>query len=285
MENYKAAAEIIKNADILLVAAGAGMSVDSGLPDYRSTSGLWNKFPLYKRLRKDYAAMATPRGFEEDLEFTWGFFAYSLNLYRSTTPHAGYDILKKICGRYPQSYFVITTNVDGHFLKAGFPAEKLHECHGTIHKLQCIHACDRKVWSADNLTIQVDEETMRVSSPVPHCPMCGAVARPNIFMFGDHENSYVWEEAQPAADRFSAWFEENKNKKLVVLEIGSGTGAPGLRAHCEEFCSQSTDSTLIRINLDDPETPRGNDIAIKAKALDALSEIWGYLTSDEQQVS
>lgn len=257
-----------------MVAAGAGMSVDSGLPDYRSKEGFWNEFLPYKELKRDYAEMATPRGFMEDPEFAWGFFAHQLNLFRSTTPHNGYNVLHNICKNTSKSFFVVTTNVDGHFLKAGFPAAKVHECHGTIHKLQCISPCNRKTWSANELYLSVDTKHMRLTSPIPRCPNCNNTARPNIFMFGD--TKYVWEEAQPAADRFRDWLQNNMKSKLIILEIGAGLGAPGLRNHCEEYCREVTCSTLIRINKDYPETPRPHDVSIKATATDALSAIWDH---------
>ena len=64
-------------------------------------------------------------------------------------------------------------------------SETSRECHGSIHHLQCTRPCTRAIWSAEGLTIDIDMERFRAREPLPRCPRCGAMARPNILMFGD----------------------------------------------------------------------------------------------------
>ena len=86
------AAEAIRNADALLIAAGAGMGVDSVLPDFRGPEGFWRAYPLFRRLGRRFEEMSNPAWFVADPELAWGFFGHRLNLYRSTEPHAGFAL-------------------------------------------------------------------------------------------------------------------------------------------------------------------------------------------------
>lgn len=235
----------IKNAEAILVFSGAGMSADSNLPTYRDKEGFWNDYPLYRGIKKDYAAMASPHGFSSDAHFTWGFFVHQYRLYKNAVPHEGYNRLLDIL-HTKEDHFVVTTNVDGLFLKSGLSKKHLHEAHGSIHKLQCSRPCHRKVWEIKSLNVEIDYSTMNALDTLPLCPTCGAVSRPNIFMFGDTDESYVWEESQQSAKRFREWRADNKLKKVVILEIG--VGAEGLKNHVKQYYKEFSNATLIRIN-------------------------------------
>jgi len=235
----------IQNAEAILVFAGAGMSVDSGLPTYRDKEGFWNDYPLYRGIKKNYAAMVSPHGFSKSPNFTWGFFANQYKLYKNAEPHAGYTELLRILNE-KEEYFVTTTNVDGMFLKAGIPKNHLHEAHGSIHKLQCTRLCHREAWNIQTLAIEIDYSTMNALDPLPLCPSCGEVSRPNIFMFGDTDESYIWEASQNSAKRFRDWRKKNIHKKVVIFEIG--VGAEGLKKHVKQYYKEFSDVTLIRIN-------------------------------------
>jgi len=153
--------------------------------------------------------------------------------------------LLKLC-QSKEDYFVVTTNVDGLFIKAGFSPEKVHEAHGSIHKLQCSVPCSRSVWHIQSLDVDIDHSSMRALDNLPLCPKCGFVSRPNICMYGDTDDSYIWEESQESAKRFREWRADNKSKKVVILEIG--VGAEGLKRHMKQYSKEFSDVTLIRIN-------------------------------------
>ena len=78
------AAELIEEAEGILVCAGAGMGVDSGLPDFRGNEGFWNAYPPYRSLGLQFTEMANPTWFNSKPEFAWGFYGHRLNLYRET---------------------------------------------------------------------------------------------------------------------------------------------------------------------------------------------------------
>lgn len=262
------AAEWIANAECLLITAGAGMSVDSGLPDYRSQGGFWNHFPVYRELGVDYARMTRPSGFLRDPHFAWGFYGHSLNLYRTARPHFGYEVLRGLAEQWGDRCFVLTTNVDGFFLKAGFPDCQVRECHGSVHALQCIHPCQRRIWSAEHFHPSVDARSMRLRDPLPACPHCGALARPAVFAFGD--TTYVWESTQDQAERYQDWKQLAAGKSLVVIECGSGPTVPGLRREGEAL-ARLQQGHLIRINPRDHLTHHPDDLGLPCSALEALT--------------
>jgi len=76
------AADVIRNAEALLVCAGAGIGVDSGLPDFRGNEGFWKAYPPFAKLGLNFIDMANPEWFSQDPELAWGFYGHRLNLYR-----------------------------------------------------------------------------------------------------------------------------------------------------------------------------------------------------------
>lgn len=259
------AAESIATADSILITAGAGIGVDSGLPDFRGNQGFWNIHPVYAKQRLTFADLANPMWFKREPERAWGFYGYRYNLYQSTIPHPGFGLLKKWMSKTPNSGFVYTSNVDGHFQKSGFPIDQIYECHGSIHFLQCADNCSEHIWPAGAITLDLDADQLLAKGHLPACPYCGGVARPNILMFDDGN----WLSARSDLQRFAyqQWRERMVNKRLVKIEIGAGISIGGIR-----YASQSLPGTLIRINPRDAEGPKGT-LSIGMSALAALCRI------------
>ncbi|OLF07962.1 SIR2 family NAD-dependent protein deacylase [Actinophytocola xanthii] len=257
------AAALIASADRLLVCAGAGMGVDSGLPDFRGDRGFWRAYPPYERLGLRFVELADPVHFENDPPLAWGFYGHRLALYRSTAPHLGFSVLTRWASEMDTRVF--TSNVDGQFQRAGFAEDRVVEVHGSIHHLQCTLPCSDLVWPADQVDIEVDPETMRAVGDLPACPMCGALARPNILMFGDF--GWVPDRSQATLDLMTSWLSDNRGR-LVVLELGAGTSVPTVRGFAEQAGGH-----LIRINPREAEIRSTDGISIAMPALAALSEL------------
>jgi NAD-dependent SIR2 family protein deacetylase len=261
----QAAAAAIRSAEALLIGAGAGMGVDSGLPDFRGNEGFWKAYPPFKKLGLSFVKLASPYWFRHDPEQAWGFYGHRRNLYRATQPHAGFAVLRKWCERVPGGYFVFTSNVDGHFQKAGFALDRIVECHGSVEHLQCMRYCTHEIWSAAPEPIEIDESTFRARPPLPTCPDCGGLARPNVLMFGDSE--WLEHRTEEQHQRYAAWRKQIRGCRLAVIEIGAGTAVPTVRLECE-----SAGGTLIRINLSEATAPNGG-VALATGALKALRSI------------
>src|SRR5512144_2666139 len=118
------AAFLLSSSSALLITAGAGMGVDSGLPDFRGSAGFWRAYPALGRLGIPFEEMAQPRWFAERPEMAWAFYGHRQQLYRQTVPHAGFHTLLRWGESRPGGWFVATSNVDGQFQKAGFPADR-----------------------------------------------------------------------------------------------------------------------------------------------------------------
>lgn len=262
------AAALIGQADALVIAAGAGMGVDSGLPDFRGADGFWRAYPALCEAGMPFHDIACPQAFQASPELAWGFYGHRLALYRKTIPHPGFDLLKRWGGQMVHGLSVFTSNVDGQFQKAGFDAAHIHECHGSIHHLQCVHACQEGVWSADDFLPQVDEDRCLLRNAPPACPHCRALARPNVLMFSDWE----WVEQRSAAQarRQQDWL--SRVSRPVVIELGAGTAIPSVR-HFSHRVIHGLGGRLIRINPQDWVVPSRLDVGLPMGAAQGLAAI------------
>ena len=260
------AAAAIAEADAILIGAGAGMGVNSGLPDFRGPQGFWRAYPPYERLGLNFVAVANPRWFVNDPELAWGFYGHRMGLYRRTAPHEGFAILRRWADRMPHGGFVFTSNVNGHFQRAGFDPHCIVEVHGTIEGMQCMSRCGIGIFPSDPFEVEIDMETMRAIPPLPTCPSCGGPTRPNILMFGDRG----WDSSRTEDQRrrMGEWLEDLGAASVVIIELGAGLAVPTVQIMSEEFTDRPG-GTLIRINPREPAVPPGH-IALPSGALPAL---------------
>jgi len=261
------AAEIIRSAEGLIIATGAGMGVDSGLPDFRGPEGFWQAYPPYRKLGIRFQEAANPRHFRDDPALAWGFYGHRLSLYRATSPHRGFEIPFRWIGQRSLDYFIVTSNVDGHFQKAGFPEERIHEVHGSIHHLQCLSPCCPEIWP-NREEVPVDPESMRAGR-LPLCPYCSEIARPNILMFGDW--SWLSQRSDRQAGYLARFLDRHRATRLAVLEIGAGTAVATIRYFAESL-ARNDRVRIIRVNPRESEI-RPPHISLATGALDALERI------------
>lgn len=262
------AADLISQADALVIAAGAGMGVDSGLPDFRGNTGFWKAYPALEKANLDFTRVASPRTFETDPALAWGFYGHRLDLYRRTEPHAGFGLLQRWSERMPLGSFVFTSNVDGQFQRAGFPESNIQEFHGSIHWLQCTRPCTDDVWPADAPSPVVDEKECQWLSELPKCRHCGALARPSILMFGDCD----WLERRAASQqsRMGAWLRHAR--RPVVVELGAGSYIASVR-HFSEQVIHGHGGRLVRINPRESNVPTRLDVGLAVGAMEGLMAI------------
>ncbi|ETV85269.1 hypothetical protein, variant [Aphanomyces astaci] len=240
------AAEKVKGADYLLIMTGAGFSADSGLPVYMDIANV----DAYSKMGVEYHDLCDPCWIRDDLPVFYGFWGDCFNMYRDTTPHAGYEILQRWKARVmaksgvashddnssastttPDPFFSFTSNVDAHFLKF-FQPNEVYEIHGNTEHWQCANrTCSKAIWTLPSaFRFEVDTDTMLASHTDAAeglaCPECGGPARPNVLMFGDAD----WIPNTTDERRYREWIARvqdalsaDSSKRLVILEIGCGT--------------------------------------------------------------
>jgi NAD-dependent SIR2 family protein deacetylase len=256
------AAERIRNANGLLITAGAGMAVDSGLPDFRSEDDFWRAHPGLRADGIGFQDIATSEAFRRDPVRAWGFYGHRVNLYRRAVPHEGLEIFRRWASTKEYGAFVVTSSFDGKFQKARFEENRIHECRGSIHRLQCSRPCSHETWPAEDVHPEVDEEHCRLLSELPRCLKCGGVARPNVLMFDDCD--WVETRVKRQRMRFEQWL--LRADKIVVIELGADETIPTVRN-----VSERTGSAVIRISPYACEIDLTQGISIDGSALETIA--------------
>lgn len=206
---FRQAAEYLVQARKLVIFAGGGMSADSGLPTFWGEVGLW-------RQCGGWIELTSYKQFVCDPAASWVFYNARQRCYAQASPHPGYAILRQWCERLgDERCFVFTSNIDGYFKRAGFPAARVLECHGSIWQRYCSHrkCMTRQQPPQEELGVDIGNE-------VPRC-QCGAPLRPHTLMIGDP--SFDGTRLQSARARWEAFKKSlSSHEPYVLLEIGVG---------------------------------------------------------------
>ena len=159
-------AELIRGRQPCVVLSGAGMSTESGIPDFRSATGIWAQY--------DPMEVATIDAFRRDPARVWEFYARRLGVLGDVEPNDGHRALAEL-ERRGLVQAVVTQNVDGLHQRAG--SRDVIEVHGSFRRAVC-PSC-----GADE---SIDEVLRQLAdAPVPACPACGDVLEPGVVMFGE----------------------------------------------------------------------------------------------------
>jgi NAD-dependent deacetylase len=156
-------AELIRTRQPCVVLTGAGVSTESGIPDFRGAGGIWSRFDPYE--------VASIDAFQREPARVWDFYALRLDVLADAHPNAAHFALAQL-EQAGLVEAVITQNVDGLHAAAG--SRDVVEVHGSITQARCL-ACGMVV-------VRRELETLL---PLPHCPSCGAVLKPDVVMFGE----------------------------------------------------------------------------------------------------
>ena len=164
---------------------------------------------------------------------------------------------------------VFTSNVDGQFQKAGFTEEQIHECHGSIHHLQCMNRCGSGIWRTDSFKPEVDAENCRLINSPPHCSQCGALARPNVLMFNDW--NWVSRRSDRQVSLESKWLESlaENQARVAVVEIGAGTAIPSVR----HFVPTLNVLSKMRLPVHPQPVPANNIVWVRIALMRAIQMI------------
>ena len=283
------AAENIRNADCVIIGAGAGASTAAGI-QYGGKRFTDNFAEFIKKYGGHYMTDMYAAGFYPypSEEAKWGYWSKHALMNRFDPPALPlytelYDIVKN------KEYFVLTTNVDHQFYKAGFDEKRIFATQGDYGKIQCQKACHPKTYDAKDLFRKMDKarrDCLIPSELVPKCPVCGG----NMAMNLRCDNYFVEDEAwHEAADRYAGFLEQNKDKKVVLLELGVGFNTPIIiRFPFEKMVRENSSYSLIRMNMDEavvPESFGKRAIGIGGDMAKAITDIRGagIMTQDERR--
>ena len=283
------AAKNIRNTDCVIIGAGAGASTAAGI-QYGGKRFTDNFAEFIKKYGEYYMTDMYAAGFYPypSEEAKWGYWSKHALMNRFDPPALPlytelYDIVKN------KEYFVLTTNVDHQFYKAGFDEQRIFATQGDYGKTQCQKACHPKTYDAEDLFRKMDEarrDCLIPSELVPKCPVCGG----NMAMNLRCDNYFVEDEAwREAADRYAGFLEQNKDKKVVLLELGVGFNTPIIiRFPFEKMVRENSSYSLIRLNMDEavvPESFGERAIGIGGDMAKAITDIRGagIMTQDERR--
>ncbi|CAD8091356.1 unnamed protein product [Paramecium sonneborni] len=257
----------IKECQAIIITAGAGMGVDSGIPDFRGNEGFWKVYRAFEN-KFSFKDCANPQFMLKYPNLFWGFYGHRLHMYRNKIPHEGFQILKKIC--FNKNYFIVTSNVDGQFQRSGFDSNNMYEINGSIHQFQCT-LCNKLYDSEKFKNLSIDLEKLRAADPLPQCE-CNHLLRPNILMFDDQDwISTIYERQQK---RFQEFLEKQISNKVCVIEIGAGISIPNIRNLGHTILDKIKQSVMIRINPIENEIPNDDRyFSIKKGGLEGIKEL------------
>jgi NAD-dependent SIR2 family protein deacetylase len=267
INNYLKIKEKIKEADAIVIGAGAGLSTAAGI-NYGPLNFKENFPELVKKY--GFTDMYTSSFYDFILEEErWSYLAKHINyLYTSMKATNTYKKLYELFK--DKNYFVITTNVDRQFIKAGFDSNKVFEIQGALSKIQCSKACHNKLYDNTNLVkemLEKDNDCKIPSSLIPKCPICGENMDVNLRKNNYFVEDNYWEEHNISYEKF---INENQNKKILFIEFGAGFNTPGIiRYPFEELTRNIDNAFLIRINDMYASTPKD----IKDKSLEIQEDI------------
>jgi NAD-dependent SIR2 family protein deacetylase len=236
----------IKNADAIVIGAGAGLSTAAGV-NYGSKNFNVNFPELVKTY--GFTDMYTSSFYEfKTEEERWSYWAKHINylclsMEASQTYKMLYDLVKY------KNYFVLTTNVDRQFIKAGFDKNKVFEIQGSLTKIQCAKSCHNKLYDDTDMIKEMLEKNDGVKIPsnlVPVCPVCGGPMEVNLRKDNFFVEDEYWEEHEK---KYQHFINNYKNKKIVFLELGAGFNTPGIiRYPFEGLTYELKNAFLIRVN-------------------------------------
>jgi NAD-dependent deacetylase len=238
-------ADLILRSRRLVIFTGAGISTESGIPDFRGPGGLWTRFDpddftIDKFLRNP-----------DSRRKQWYIFKEGL-MTDKAQPNAAHVAIAELykMGRLD---CVITQNIDNLHQKAGLPDDRVFELHGNMKWAVCLD-CARR-FPFDEIKARIDS-----GEDIPLCPVCRGMLKPDIVMFGEQLPYEVLEEA-------------GRRSRLADLFIVIGSTLVVYPAAYMPVYAVESGANLVIINLGDTPMDRQASVVINAKAGEAMAAI------------
>lgn len=217
--------EALKSADVVVIGAGAGLSAAAGFQytgeRFREYfSDFEEKYGFHDMYSGGFCRYATP-------EEHWAYWSRFITVNRyMDAPKPIFEKLFRLVG--DKDYFVITTNVDHCFQKAGFDKKRLFYTQGDYGLFQCSEPCCQETFENEDMIRRMMEQQrdMRVPSELlPVCPHCGKPMTMNL----RSDNRFVEDEGwHRAAKQYEDFLRTRKKLQILFLELGVGYNTPGI---------------------------------------------------------
>lgn len=249
----KQLAEKLLTADAVIIGAGAGMSASAGY----TYSG--------RRFEENFSDFIKKYGFKdmysagfypfETLEEHWAYWSryIYINRYADIPGEAYKDLLALMKDK---DYFVLTTNVDHCFQKAGFDKHRLFYTQGDYGLWQCSKPCHEKTYDNEDIVwkMAAEQKNMRIPSElVPHCPVCGALMSMNLRADATFVEDSGWHHA---AERYQEFLRRHEGLSLLYLELGVGFNTPGIIKYpFWQMTARNPKATYACVNMSEAYIP------------------------------
>lgn len=222
-DNVKTLKKVIESADAIIIGAGAGLSTSAGLEYsgkrfFDNFSDFANKYGLQDMYSAGFYPFDT-------LEEYWAYWSRHilLNRYQEGIGKPYADLLSLVKDK---DYFVLTTNVDHCFQRAGFDKHRLFYTQGDYGLWQCSKACHQETYDNEKQVKEmvIKQENMKIPTDlVPYCSHCGAPMTMNLRIDQTFVQDMGW---YLASNRYSDFLKRHKNLKVLYLELGVGGNTP-----------------------------------------------------------
>ena len=248
----ESAAGLVRDARNLVILTGAGISTESGIPDFRSPGGIWSKYD---------PAEFTYQNFVSNRAHRERYWKMSLDIHpvlAGAEPNAAHKAIAEL-ERRGMLRAVITQNIDGLHQRAGLSPEKIIEIHGTALAVLCLSCGDR---------LTRDEVQARVvaGESVPDCLQCGGILKPATVSFG---------QAMPERETAEAFAHAESSD--VFLVIGSS-----LVVHPAAYLPVSaveSGAKLVIVNLEETPCDRLASVLLRGRAGESMSALLDAMVS------
>ena len=243
----------ISEADAIIIGAGAGLSASAGFiyageRFEKHFSDFGKKYGFYDMYTGGFYSYQTP---EEHWAY-WSRFIF-VNRYMDA-PKPVYQQLFELVKN--KNYFVLTTNVDHCFQKAGFDKQRLFYTQGDYGLFQCSEPCCQETFDNETVIRQMMDKQVDMAIPydlLPICPHCGKPMTMNLRSDSRFVEDMGWHEA---AQRYEMFLQKNKNRKVLFLELGTGYNTPGIIKYpFWQMTSTWKNATYACINLGEAFAP------------------------------
>lgn len=251
-DNIERLKRAIADADAVVIGAGSGLSASAGF----TYSGerfhrLFGDFAEKYSIPDMYAGGFYPFDTLEEYWAWWSRHIY-YNRYMDA-PKSVYQNLFKLIK--DKDYFVLTTNVDHQFQRAGFDKHRLFYTQGDYGLFQCSKACHQKTYDNEAIVVQMLEQQKDMKIPtslIPHCPVCGKPMTVNLRC----DSTFVEDEGwHRASEHYAQFLIRHENCKVLYLELGVGANTPGIIKYpFWRMTAQNEKATYACINLGETMT-------------------------------